>query len=323
MVVRNYVSAASLLAIGWVFYWCVPYYQWYFERVGYVSMACVIAAYLLVLPIFYATFPDSYTPKCRLFWQTLLQLPHRRPTAKEAVALRAVLVKAFFLPLMINWLALHVLDIYDTCRQFDLAANWLHDGYALMLGLIILIDVLCFTIGYSVEHPRLGNEIRSVEPTLLGWMAALACYPPFFLLTMTALNWRSVDHPEFGSFLVEAPIYLLMLLLMSIYTWASIALGFKASNLTHRGIVQSGPYAWVRHPAYVGKNLFWWFGALPWLLSAAATDLKLLFAGLAGLMGWSGIYCLRALTEERHLGQDPEYQAYCRRVPYRFIPGVW
>jgi protein-S-isoprenylcysteine O-methyltransferase Ste14 len=38
---------------------------------------------------------------------------------------------------------------------------------------------------------------------------------------------------------------------------------------------------------------------------------------------WSFIYFLRAVTEERHLSSDPDYLAYCKRVPYRFIPGVF
>ncbi len=36
----------------------------------------------------------------------------------------------------------------------------------------------------------------------------------------------------------------------------------------------------------------------------------------------SGIYYARAITEERHLSRDPEYQLYMKKVPYRFIPGV-
>ena len=39
------------------------------------------------------------------------------------------------------------------------------------------------------------------------------------------------------------------------YALASIALNFKSSNLTNRGIVARGPYAIVRHPAYITKNL--------------------------------------------------------------------
>jgi protein-S-isoprenylcysteine O-methyltransferase Ste14 len=38
---------------------------------------------------------------------------------------------------------------------------------------------------------------------------------------------------------------------------------------------------------------------------------------------WSFIYFLRAITEERHLSNDPEYVAYAQKVRYRFIPGVF
>jgi protein-S-isoprenylcysteine O-methyltransferase Ste14 len=38
---------------------------------------------------------------------------------------------------------------------------------------------------------------------------------------------------------------------------------------------------------------------------------------------WSLLYFLRAITEERHLGNDPDYREYCKKVRYRFVPGVW
>ncbi|MCK7492814.1 MAG: hypothetical protein MZW92_15765 [Comamonadaceae bacterium] len=52
----------------------------------------------------------------------------------------------------------------------------------------------------------------------------------------------------------------LLLVLMAIYASASVALGLKAGNLTHRGIVARGPYAFIRHPAYTCKNMAWWIG---------------------------------------------------------------
>lgn len=321
-IVLNYASAASLLLLGFGCYCISPLHQRYFASVGYTALGAMVAGYLLLLPLFYATLPDSYAAKCRLFWRAVRHLPSRRPTAQEAVALRAVLVKLFFLPLMVNWLVLHVASTYQTCQTLG-DSGFLAGSYALLLSFLILVDVLCFTVGYAIEHPRLGNEIRSVEPTLLGWMAALACYPPFFLITLQALNWRSVDHPAFTHPAVQAVVLGVMLLLMGVYTWASVALGLRASNLTHRGVVESGPYAWVRHPAYVAKNLFWWFGALPWIMTAAATDSAALLAGVMGMVGWNAIYGLRAWTEERHLSADPAYVEYCRRVPWRFIPRVW
>lgn len=45
--------------------------------------------------------------------------------------------------------------------------------------------------------------------------------------------------------------------LWGIFAWASLSLGFKASNLTNRGIVTKGPYRWVRHPAYAAKLGIW------------------------------------------------------------------
>ena len=50
---------------------------------------------------------------------------------------------------------------------------------------------------------------------------------------------------------------------MAIYASASVALNFKASNLTHRGIIATGPYRFIRHPAYICKNMAWWIGSIP------------------------------------------------------------
>ena len=117
---------------------------------------------------------------------------------------------------------------------------------------------------------------------------------------------------------------LCLLLALAVFSWASIALGFKASNLTNRGIVGHGPYAFVRHPAYTAKNLAWWIGALPNLyLVFASGDLWRASYALLALCGWTAIYALRAITEERHLllGNNG-YAEYMARVRWRFIPGV-
>ena len=93
-----------------------------------------------------------------------------------------------------------------------------------------------------------------------------------------------------------------------------MAFGLRFSNLTHRGIITRGPYAWVRHPAYIAKNIAWWTMSI----QGFSGPLQFLFLAL-----WNVVYYVRAVTEERHLGQDPDYRAYCRHVKYKFIPGVW
>jgi protein-S-isoprenylcysteine O-methyltransferase Ste14 len=104
----------------------------------------------------------------------------------------------------------------------------------------------------------------------------------------------------------------------------------RASNLTNRGIVSWGPYRYVRHPGYLGKNLFWLMTLLPaFVPNTAGFQFSWLnyslscICVLCGFLCWGTVYFLRAVTEERFLGRDPEYAAYCQRVKWRFIPGVY
>jgi protein-S-isoprenylcysteine O-methyltransferase Ste14 len=107
---------------------------------------------------------------------------------------------------------------------------------------------------------------------------------------------------------------LLTLMLFFVYVWATVAFGLRFSNVTHRGILDTGPYRYIRHPAYATKNLAWWTESLsgfgsPWQ-----------FVYLAGL---NAIYITRAITEERHLSTFQDYRDYMQRVRWRFIPGVF
>ena len=95
--------------------------------------------------------------------------------------------------------------------------------------------------------------------------------------------------------------------LTAIYAWATMAFGLRFSNLTNRGILTHGPYAWSRHPAYLSKNLFWWLSTMPLLSTGSRIDATRATL-LLGVV--SGVYYWRAKTEERHLSADPDYRAY-------------
>jgi protein-S-isoprenylcysteine O-methyltransferase Ste14 len=81
----------------------------------------------------------------------------------------------------------------------------------------------------------------------------------------------------------------------------------------HR-VIDTGPYAFVRHPMYSGAVLY--------------------FAGIALLLGsWWGLvlspvffvlFSIRAGIEERALADGlPGYADYLARVRYRLVPGLW
>jgi protein-S-isoprenylcysteine O-methyltransferase Ste14 len=185
-------------------------------------------------------------------------------------------------------------------------------GLGLAYDLVFFIDCGTALIGYSLESRWLGNKTRSVEPTFLGWAAALSCYPPYNNVLGTYLpleNGPSIITGENTLLAFRA----VTVLLFAIYASATVAFGFKFSNLTNRGVISRGPYRFIRHPAYVCKCTAWWLEHLPTLTLTKAFFLTLLCC----------VYALRAWTEERHLSMDPEYRAYKRKVPWVILPGVY
>lgn len=85
------------------------------------------------------------------------------------------------------------------------------------------------------------------------------------------------------------------------------------SGRGHR-VVDSGPYAIVRHPMYAAAILF--FIGTPLMLGS--------WWGLACAPVLSAALGYRAVREERVLVDGlPGYREYRQRVRYRFVPGIW
>jgi protein-S-isoprenylcysteine O-methyltransferase Ste14 len=247
----------------------------------------------------------------------------------ERTSLLFLGIKFYFLPLMIHFAISSlerfylILDsIFSTSSHLSPADAYILLFAPLGIALLFFIDTAFFVIGYALEEERLGNIVQSVEPTLLGWAVTLVCYSPFRdWFAASVIGGYGQDFRIFPSPLLTIIAVTLALVLYAVYAWASAALGARASNLTHRGIVTSGPYAVVRHPAYITKNIAWWLSIIPLFLASPGTSGSI--AIVVSTAVWSGIYYLRAITEERHLSRDPFYRNYMRAVPYRFIPGLW
>ena len=81
----------------------------------------------------------------------------------------------------------------------------------------------------------------------------------------------------------------------------------------NRGVVARGPYAFVRHPIYAGYLVTHVAFAF-----AHPTMWNLCILAIADSM-----MIVRALVEERLLRADAQYEAYCGRVAWHVIPGVF
>lgn len=80
-----------------------------------------------------------------------------------------------------------------------------------------------------------------------------------------------------------------------------------------RSVTTIGPYAWLRHPAYLGEAgmvLACWLAGPNWISGTACLLL------VPTLM-------IRITAEERVLRLSPEYQSYVKSVRWRLVPGLW
>ena len=79
-------------------------------------------------------------------------------------------------------------------------------------------------------------------------------------------------------------------------------------------VIETGPYARVRHPGYLGLCL--WALATPLLLRS-----QVAFSVALVVVAW---VTLRAALEDRLLRRGlAGYEAYTRKVRWRLLPGVW
>ena len=225
--------------------------------------------------------------------------------------LRAWAVKGFFTAFMISivpgnwWETVHPQSGWIAASPVNLA-NWL-------IAAMFMIDVTFATVGYVLTMKPLDAHIRTANPYAAGWTAALICYPPFILMGDGGPLDYHIGTGDWTYWLAGYPLATALtgawlVFLTGVYAWATVAFGFRFSNLTHRGILTHGPYAWSKHPAYLAKNLFWWCASLPFLATTGNPVDMIRNTIVLGMV--SGVYYWRARTEEKHLSADPAYRDY-------------
>jgi len=225
--------------------------------------------------------------------------------------LRAWGVKGFFLAFMLSIVPGGFRDIVNM-NVAAVMANPVLLANAL-INLMFLVDVQFATVGYLLTCKPLDAHIRTANPYLAGWVAALICYPPFILMHNGGPLDYHIGTSDWAYWFGGHNAVLwswggLLVVLTGIYAWATVAFGLRFSNLTHRGVLTHGPYAFSKHPAYLSKNLYWWLATLPFLVTTGSTADMIRNTAILALV--SGIYYWRARTEEKHLIADPAYVEY-------------
>jgi len=313
---------------------------------GFLQKIIGLTATIAILGSFYAIFPEyakkfyqPYFSALRAYWPWLIafftinaflesikeEKPEADPCYKIGNSILTLeapkmtqqewlnhilswVIKLFFLPLMFVSLC------NDT--KFLKDAIWGSQPlniYAISQRWLYTIDVAFVCVGYAFGNKIAGTHTRSADKTALGWGSALICYQPFWAIIGASFirygqKFEKIISPNPT---VQIAYCGLILTAVAIYAWATISFGSRFSNLTHRGILCTGPYKYMRHPAYVAKLTSFFLISVPF----ATSSLRQLVANLTMFGLLCGIYRIRALTEEKNLrSMGPEYDIYCKQV---------
>lgn len=308
-----YKEVALVVTLGiigfiyWLFpFWGAAYYNPYFSFLHY------LIGVLLVLSLPYFALMDKIdkNPDDEYYkiGYAIIHLKKTMTRFELGNYIRSWLVKAFWLSLMQPEM---LLKINGTVNIFwnEMQVNPVILFWNVNL-FCYFIDLVYGSIGYIINFKIFNTQTRTAEPTLFGWLATICCYGVFWnlLLLMGAdivskNSWIDCINTES---LLWKVWFVIIISLEMVQAMSTIAFGLKFSNLTYRGLINTGPYKYTKHPGYVAKSLSWWFIYVPFLGSNYEDILR----SCLMLFAVNIIYYLRARTEERHLSHYPEYEAY-------------
>jgi protein-S-isoprenylcysteine O-methyltransferase Ste14 len=219
---------------------------------------------------------------------------------------------------MIFWtissLLVFALCLFVPAGTLEWVRGWLF--CVVMLGGSVVVTLYLRRVNPDVIagriNPHRGTK-RWDRILIATFLPALIAIPVVAALDDGRFHWLPVP------WWVCALGYALVIIGMVGVTWAESVNKFFEPTVriqTDRGhkVIDTGPYAIVRHPGYVAAFLL--FTGMPLALGSiwALIPAGLSFPSLV----------VRTILEDRTLREElPGYQKYAQMVRYRLVPGVW
>ena len=168
-----------------------------------------------------------------------------------------------------------------------------------LIGAAFLGEEMWIVVAYLVRRPA-----RVVSQRPVDWLLAFGGTFGGVLLRPEGA------HPHWGVVAGFDTQMIGLALCVASFFALGRSFGFAAAD---RGLVQRGPYSFVRHPIYAS----YFFLQIGYLLQSISFRNALIVAFICSCnLG-------RAVVEERLLVSSNSYDQYRSRVRWRILPGVW
>jgi protein-S-isoprenylcysteine O-methyltransferase Ste14 len=191
-------------------------------------------------------------------------------------------------------------------------------------GWLFLGTFAASTVGFTLylalyDRPLLERRMKAGPQHEREWsqkvIVSLILLAFFALIVLSAIDYRFAWSPVAPSMSLLGNAVILLSFLFIF--WVTRVNSFAASNIRveqNQRVIDTGPYAYVRHPMYAGA--IWLFVGMPLALGS--------WWSLGLIVPLMPVLLWRLLDEEKILRRDlPGYTEYMRRVRFRLVPFVW
>lgn len=215
---------------------------------------------------------------------------------------------------VVVWTAIMAAVIIGPARTLEYPGGWVFVGIFFVGGLAITLWMARYSP--SLLRERMSSPVqRDQKP----WdRVFLSSFIVLFFVWLAFMGWdaRRTGFQAVPAWLQVAGGVAVVLYMGGVWlTFRENAFAAPVVKIQQdQKVIDTGPYAVVRHPMYASTLLF-------------AVGLPLLLGSLFGLIGGAAIIAgiaWRAVREEGTLRRElPGYAAYAERVRFRFVPRVW
>jgi len=203
--------------------------------------------------------------------------------------------------------------VFVLARRLDWTLGWIYVGLIVTTLAINLACLLRWNPELIRRRMRFGKGTKTWD---IAWLV-------LFAPVMIAIFAVAVLEARDGGWGAPGAAWLLGLAIFApgwaLATWSMVVNPFFEKTVRiqtdhgHR-VIDTGPYAFVRHPGYVGFSS--WILSTPLLLGSAR-------AFVPALLAVTWLVIRTALEDHTLQAELAGYAEYTARVRFRLIPGIW